>query len=72
MAADADLHYGVGQDLTTGSPANFRMRRKPRLALSRLRVKTPKRTIVPLSVDEVARFWSSFSALPLAPVSSGR
>jgi integrase/recombinase XerD len=33
---------------------------KPRLALSRLRVKTPKRTIVPLSVDEVARFWSSF------------
>ena len=33
---------------------------KPRLALSRLRVKTPKRTITPLSVDEVARFWSSF------------
>ena len=33
---------------------------RPRLALSRLRVKTPKRTISPLSVDEVARFWSSF------------
>lgn len=33
---------------------------KPRPALSRLRVKTPKRSIVPLSVDEVARFWSSF------------
>src|SRR4051795_9817337 len=33
---------------------------KPRLALSRLHVKTAKRTIVPLSVDEVARFWSSF------------
>ena len=33
---------------------------RPRLALSRLRVKTPKRTITPLSVDEVARFWSSF------------
>ncbi len=33
---------------------------KTRPALSRLRVKTPKRTIVPLSVDEVARFWSSF------------
>ena len=33
---------------------------KPRPALSRLRVRTPKRTIVPLSVDEVARFWSSF------------
>lgn len=33
---------------------------KPRPALSRLHVKTAKRTIVPLSVDEVARFWSSF------------
>jgi len=33
---------------------------KPRLALSRLRVRTPKRTITPLSVDEVVRFWSSF------------
>jgi len=33
---------------------------KPRPALSRLRVKTAKRRIVPLSVDEVARFWSSF------------
>jgi len=33
---------------------------RPQLALSRLRVKTPKRTIAPLSVDEVARFWSSF------------
>ena len=29
-------------------------------ALTQLRVKTPKRVIVPLSVDEVARFWSSF------------
>jgi len=33
---------------------------RPRPALSRLRVKTPRRMIVPLSVDEVARFWSSF------------
>jgi integrase/recombinase XerD len=33
---------------------------RPVPALSRLRVRTPKRTIVPLSVDEVARFWSSF------------
>jgi site-specific recombinase XerD len=33
---------------------------KPRLALSRPRVRTPKRTIAPLSVDEVARFWSGF------------
>jgi integrase len=31
-----------------------------RPALTRLRVKTPKRVIVSLSVDEVARFWSSF------------
>ena len=33
---------------------------RPRMALSRLRVKVPKRNIVPLSVEEVARFWSSF------------
>jgi site-specific recombinase XerD len=33
---------------------------RPRLAPSRLRVRAPKRTITPLSVDEVARFWSSF------------
>ena len=33
---------------------------KPRPALTQLRVKTPKRVMVPLSVDEVARFWSSF------------
>src|SRR6266852_600880 len=33
---------------------------RPRPALTQLRVKTPKRVIVPLSVDDVARFWSSF------------
>ncbi len=33
---------------------------RPPMAMSRLRVRTPKRAIVPLSVDEVARFWSSF------------
>ncbi|HVH61744.1 MAG TPA: tyrosine-type recombinase/integrase [Candidatus Sulfotelmatobacter sp.] len=33
---------------------------RPRVVLSRLRVKVPKRNIVPLSVNEVARFWSSF------------
>ncbi len=33
---------------------------RPRMSVSRLRVKVPKRNIVPLSVDEVARFWSSF------------
>ena len=33
---------------------------RPRVVMSRLRVKEPKLNIVPLSVDEVARFWSSF------------
>jgi site-specific recombinase XerD len=33
---------------------------RPKPALSRVRVRTPKPIIVPLSVDEVARFWSSF------------
>ena len=33
---------------------------RPRLAVSRIRVRVPKRVIVPLSVDEVARFWASF------------
>ena len=32
----------------------------PQPALSRLRVRQPKRIIIPLSIDEVARFWSSF------------
>jgi len=31
-----------------------------RPALTQLPVKTPKRVVVPLSVEEVARFWSSF------------
>jgi integrase len=33
---------------------------RPLPTLSRLRVRTPKRTIVPLSIDQVDRFWSSF------------
>ena len=33
---------------------------RPLPVVSRLRVREPKRTIVSLSVDEVARFWSSF------------
>jgi len=42
------------------------LQRKPmglgraRVALSRLRVREPRRNIIPLSVDEVARFWRSF------------
>jgi integrase len=33
------------------------------MMMSRVRVKEAKRNIVPLSVDEVARFWSSFRTL---------
>jgi site-specific recombinase XerD len=33
---------------------------RPRPALSRLRVRAPQRAVIPLSADEVARFWSSF------------
>jgi integrase len=33
---------------------------RPRFELSRLRIREPKLTMVPLSVDEVARFWRSF------------
>jgi len=33
---------------------------RPRPALSRLRVKQPKPILMPLSIDEVSRFWSSF------------
>jgi site-specific recombinase XerD len=39
------------------SPLGFS---RPRPALSRLRVNEPKRIVIPLSVDEVSRFWSSF------------
>jgi len=33
---------------------------RSRPALTRLRVKVPKRVVTPLSVDEVSRFWSNF------------
>ena len=33
---------------------------RPRVELSRLRVREPRLTIVPLAVEEVARFWASF------------
>lgn len=39
------------------SPLGFS---RPRPALSRLRVNEPQRVVMPLSIDEVARFWSSF------------
>jgi integrase len=33
---------------------------RSRPALTQLRVKTPKRVVMPLSIDEVTRFWYSF------------
>jgi len=33
---------------------------RARPALTRLRVKVPKRVVTPLTIDEVSRFWSSF------------
>ena len=47
------FQYGYWRPLPLGTG-------RPRPALSRLRVRTPKRVIVPLSVDEVAHFWASF------------
>ena len=45
---------------------------RSRVAMSRLRVRVPKRQLVPLSVDEVARFWSSFRRTPHDHVSGAR
>jgi integrase len=56
-AAPAQLDTGLHVSYWRRSPMGIG---RPRPALSRVRVKTPKRAIVPLSVDEVARFWSSF------------
>src|SRR5262245_37162326 len=47
------FQYGYWRPLPLGTAS-------PRPALSRLRVKTPKRVIVSLSADEVAHFWASF------------
>ena len=66
--ADRALHIafpGAPGQLAPGFQTTYWQRApmgigKPRLAIGRLRVRTPKRTIVPLSVDEVARFWASF------------
>jgi integrase/recombinase XerD len=48
-----DFQYGYWRPLPLGTG-------RPRPAFSRLRVKTPKRVVVPLSRDEVAHFWASF------------
>ena len=52
---------GLRRDFSIGIGApHARGYGRPRPALAQLRVKTPKRVIVPLSVDDVARFWSSY------------
>lgn len=51
IAPPLQMHYWRRAPMGLGRPIP---------ALSRVRVKQAKRTIVPLSVDEVARFWSSF------------
>jgi integrase len=55
--APCQIAYGFHQAFLQRKPMGLG---RPRMALSRLRVKVPKRNIVPLSVNEVARFWSSF------------
>jgi len=40
---------------------------RPSVVMSRLRVKVPKRNIVPLSVDEVARFCPVFAPHATSP-----
>lgn len=47
------FHCGYWRPLPLGTG-------RPRPALSRLRVRTPKRVIVPLSAEQVAHFWASF------------
>jgi integrase len=56
-AAPCQIAYGFHQAFLQRKPMGLG---RPRVATSRLRVKVPKRNIVPLSVDEVARFWCSF------------
>src|SRR5213596_2323625 len=55
--APCQIARGFHQAFLRRSPMGLS---RPRVVMSRLRVKVPKRNIVPLSVDEVARFWSSF------------
>jgi integrase len=64
--APCQVAYGFHQPFMHRRPMGLG---RPRFEIGRLRVKEPKLNIVPLSVDEVARFWSSFrSARDLAIV----
>ena len=56
-AAPCQIAHGFHQAFLRRRPMGLG---RPRVATSRLRVKVPKRNILPLSVNEVARFWSSF------------
>jgi integrase len=55
--APSQVAYGFHQPFLHRRPMGLG---RPRFELSRLRIKEPRLNIVPLSVDEVARFWSSF------------
>ncbi|HEY3624858.1 MAG TPA: tyrosine-type recombinase/integrase [Terracidiphilus sp.] len=55
--APCQIAHGFYQRFLRRAPMGLA---RPRLAVSRLRVRVPKRAIVPLSIDEVARFWASF------------
>ena len=64
--APCQIAHGFQQTFLQRKPMGLG---RARVAISRLRVREPRRNIVPLSVDEVARFWSSFrSARDLAIV----
>ena len=56
-AAPCQIAYGFHHAFLQRKPMGLG---RPRVATSRLRVKVPKRNIVPLSVEEVARFWCEF------------
>lgn len=55
--APSQIAHGFQQTFLQRKPMGLG---RSRVALSRLRVREPRRNIVPLSVEEVARFWRSF------------
>ena len=55
--APCQIAHGFQQTFLQRKPMGLG---RSRVAISKLRVREPRRNIVPLSVDEVARFWRSF------------
>lgn len=55
--APSQIAHGFQQTFLQRKPMGLG---RSRVAISRLRVREPRRNIVPLSVDELARFWRSF------------